>query len=84
MSGLLKGKPPEKDRIIYEYIEEHLGYMGNRLNAERVDFNYSLTSERPKFEVYFKLYDGREFQFQAETLDEFMHKMYGDNPVPNL
>ena len=72
------------DRVIYEYVEAHLRYLGNKLDAERVDFNYSITPERPKFEVYIKLHDQREYQLQAETLKELMHKLYGENKVPDL
>ncbi len=72
------------DRVIYEYVEAHLRYIGDVHDAERIDFNYSLTPERPKFEVYIKLHDKREYQLQAESLKELMHKLYGENEVPDL
>lgn len=72
------------DKVITSYVEAHLRHLGDLHDAERIDFNYSLTEERPKFEVYFKISDGREFQLQAETLNELMYKFYGENEVPDL
>lgn len=72
------------ERVITNYVEAHLRHLGDLHDATRIDFNYSLTKERPKFEVYFKLSDEREFQLQAETLKELMYKFYGPNEVPDL
>lgn len=74
----------EENRIEYEYLYEHCVYMGKHLGAKKVDFHMSLDPERPRYEVYIEMPDGHAFQFQCQTMKEFMVNMYGPNPVPSL
>lgn len=80
MSGLLK----EQDRVEYEYLMEHLAYVGELHGANRIDFNMHVDDDRPRYQVYMMMGDGSEYQFQAYTMKEFMYKVYGENEVPNL
>jgi len=79
MSGVLE----EKDRVVYDYVMEHLGFVGKKHGANRIDFHMDIDDEI-KFQVYIQLEDGREYQFQAKDLKELMHKIYGENEVPSL
>jgi len=69
---------------IENYMGEHLQYMVDKLDANKGELFVSKVPERPKYEVYIELKDGRAFQFQCMNLREFMINMYGDNPIPNL
>ena len=73
----------EKDRVVYNYVMEHLGYVGAKFGTRRIDFHMDVDDEI-KFQVYMQLEDGREYQFQAKDINELMYKLYGDREVPNL
>ena len=69
---------------IENYMGEHLQFMVDKLDATKGELYISVIPERPKYEVYIELKDGRAFQFQCSNLKEFMINMYGNNPIPNL
>ena len=79
MSRLLE----DKDRVVYDYVMEHLGHVGLKHRANRIDFHMDVDDEI-RFQVYMQLEDGREFQLQAKDLNELMYKIYGENEVPSL